>query len=343
MSESVVVVTSSYPAHADDPSGHFVASDVRRLCAAGNDVLVLAPRPESVGFGGVGPKAPDGVTTGPSGERIEWLPGGGAFGWPGVMARLAERPTRALGVLAFIHRARAVLRRSGPWDRLVAHFVIPSVWPVTEGLSPARTLEAVGHGTDLRLAARAPSIVRKRIARTLRDVDLRVTSNDLLRELEKAFGPELARHARVEPPRIDVPSSLGRSAARHELGVSERERLLVVLGRLVSGKRTQVALRAARLVPGASIVVVGDGPERPALERDFPDARFVGKVGRSRALTWLAAADVLVVASREEGAPSVVREARALGTPVVALPSGDLAAWQRNDPGLFVVPASTTP
>lgn len=343
MSERVVVVTSSYPADADDPSGHFVASDVRRLCSAGHDVLVLAPRPASENLGGAGPKAPYGVATGPSGERIEWLPGGGAFGWPGVMARLAERPTRAFGVLAFVHRARAVLRRSGPWDRLVAHFVIPSVWPVTEGLSPARVLEAVAHGTDLRLAARAPSIVRRRIARTLREFDLRVTSEDLRSELEKAFGRELARRTRVEPPPIDVPSALGRSAARRELGVCERERLLVVAGRLVSGKRTRVALRAARLVPGASIVVVGDGPERAALERDFPDARFVGKVGRACALSWLAAADALVVASREEGAPSVVREARALGTPVVALPSGDLAAWQRNDPGLFVVPTSTTP
>ncbi|HEX6765805.1 MAG TPA: glycosyltransferase, partial [Polyangiaceae bacterium] len=88
----------------------------------------------------------------------------------------------------------------------------------------------------------------------------------------------------------------------------------------------------------ASVVVVGDGPERATLERDFPHARFVGLLGRERALLWLAAADALLVASRDEGAPSVVREARALGTPVVALEAGDLREWQRSDPGLFVVP-----
>jgi len=331
MTERVVVVSSSYPANLDDPSGHFVASDVRRMREARHEVLVLAP------------SSTPRDATGPSGERIAWLAGGDAFGWPGVMARLAERPTRAVGVLAFVARARAVLRRSGPWDRLVAHFVLPSVWPVTDGLSPARHLEAVVHGSDVRLAARFPSIIRRRIARRLAAFDVRCVSDELRSELERAFGRELAQRARVEPPPLDLPSSPGRRAARLELGVAESERLLVVAGRLVPGKRARVALGAARLVPRARIVVVGDGPERAALERDFPDACFVGRVGRARALVWLAAADALVVASREEGAPSVVREARALGTPVVALPAGDLAAWQRNDAGLFVVSASSPP
>ena len=343
--ERIVVVTSSYPAHPDDPSGHFVASDVARLCAAGHDVLVLAPATTTAFEGSVfGPKTPYVGNTGPSGEHIRWLRGGDAFGWPGAMARLGERPSRALGVLSFVREARAVLKTSGPWDRLVAHFLLPSVWPITDGLAfTARALEAVAHGSDVRLAARLPGVVRRRIARTLAPFDVRASSEELRGELERAFGVELARRARVELAPLDVPQPIDRTAARRELGIAMDERLLVVSGRLVRGKRTAVALRAARLVPGASVVVVGDGPERSELERDFPDARFVGLVGRARALSWLAAADALLVASREEGAPSVVREARALGTPVVALPSGDLRAWQRNDPGLFVVPASSPP
>jgi teichuronic acid biosynthesis glycosyltransferase TuaC len=51
----------------------------------------------------------------------------------------------------------------------------------------------------------------------------------------------------------------------------------------------------------------------------------------------MAAADVLVSASREEGAPTVVREARALGVPVVAVPCGDLATWAAADPGIALV------
>jgi glycosyltransferase involved in cell wall biosynthesis len=243
-----------------------------------------------------------------------------------------------------VHAARSFLRTQGTWDRLVAHFLLPSVWPISEGLEPkARVLEAVLHGSDVRLAARLPRVLRKRIARALAPFDVRCASDDLRNEIERAFGTELSLRTRVEPPPLAVPEELDRDRARRTLGVSPEERLLVVVGRLVRGKRTRVALGATRLVAHASVVVVGDGPERPLLERDFPDARFVGLVDRNRALEWIAAADALVVASREEGAPSVVREARALGTPVVALPSGDLRAWGRNDSGLVVVPASFPP
>jgi glycosyltransferase involved in cell wall biosynthesis len=246
-------------------------------------------------------------------------------------------------VFSFVSEARRALRAFGPFDRLVAHFIVPSVWPVAAGLErQARVLEAVAHGSDVRLVARLPGFVRRRIARALTSFEVRSSSDELRRELGSALGLELARRARVEPPPLDVPA-LGRERARDELGIASSERVLVVAGRLVRGKRIDVALRAARLVPRATVVVVGDGPERVALEREFPGARFVGLVERARALTWLAAADALVVASREEGAPSVVREARALGTPVVAVASGDLGAWQRNDPGLLVVPTPFAP
>src|SRR6185503_171318 len=172
--ERIVVVTSSYPAYPDDPSGHFVASDVARLRNAGHDVTVLAPKPGARGLEIFGPKAPYDSVAGPSGERIVWLSAGDAFGWPGVVPRLRERKLRAFGVLSFVRQARAFLRASslhddpsraaalgqrtdqltdqcayqGPWNRLVAHFVLPSVWPILDGLEPPATvLEAVAHGS----------------------------------------------------------------------------------------------------------------------------------------------------------------------------------------------------
>jgi len=42
-------------------------------------------------------------------------------------------------------------------------------------------------------------------------------------------------------------------------------------------------------------------------------------------------------ASALEGAPSVVREARALGVPVVAVAAGDLAEWAKDDAGVLLV------
>ena len=70
-----------------------------------------------------------------------------------------------------------------------------------------------------------------------------------------------------------------------------------------------------------ALVVVGDGPERASLERIARTlgvrARFVGRVAREDALAWIGAADLVLHASEAEGLSTVLREAEALGTPVV--------------------------
>ena len=47
----------------------------------------------------------------------------------------------------------------------------------------------------------------------------------------------------------------------------------------------------------------------------------------------------LLHTSSAEGAPTVIREARALGVPVVACAAGDVASWAESDDGIFVSPA----
>src|SRR5262249_24342971 len=70
------------------------------------------------------------------------------------------------------------------------------------------------------------------------------------------------------------------------------------------------------------------------------DVSFPGALRRREALAWVAAADVLVHPSAVEAAPTVIREARALGVPVVACDAGDVAAWSRDDAGIRVVAGS---
>jgi glycosyltransferase involved in cell wall biosynthesis len=71
-----------------------------------------------------------------------------------------------------------------------------------------------------------------------------------------------------------------------------------------------------------ALVIVGDGPERGRLERLARalrvKTRFVGAVTRPEALAWVGSAHVLLHASEAEGLSTVVREAHALGTPVVS-------------------------
>jgi glycosyltransferase involved in cell wall biosynthesis len=159
-----------------------------------------------------------------------------------------------------------------------------------------------------------------------------------LAELLSAANPELSGAVRVEASPIDVEGVPNREHARRALGLAPSQQLALVVSRLIPAKRVALALRALELLEAISVVVIGDGPELEALRTAFPRVRFTGRLARPQTLSYIAAADVLVSASAEEGAPSVVREARALGIKVVAVAAADLARWASADPGLLVVP-----
>jgi len=149
---------------------------------------------------------------------------------------------------------------------------------------------------------------------------------------------ELLPLLEVKPSPIDLETTPPRSEARRALNLPENAAIALIVARLVPGKRVDVALRALSLLESLDVLVVGDGPELSTLRAAFPTVRFIGQVPRPEALRYIAAADVLVSASAKEGAPSVIREARALGVPVVSVAAGDLTAWAERDPGLHIVP-----
>ena len=134
------------------------------------------------------------------------------------------------------------------------------------------------------------------------------------------------------------------AAVRAELGIGDGERLGVVACRSIPSKRVELAIDAAREL-GASfrLVVVGDGPERAKLEARARArgvaVRFTGALPRREALAYVAAADVLLHPSAVEAAPTVVREARALGVHVVACDTGDLRAWADADARIVIASA----
>jgi glycosyltransferase involved in cell wall biosynthesis len=104
--------------------------------------------------------------------------------------------------------------------------------------------------------------------------------------------------------------------------------LLCTVANLIANKKDVPSLlRAMPAVRDAldrevTLVVVGDGPQRPDLERLADDlgiadiVRFVGY--RDDAIQILASCDLLCHATLFEGMPMVVLEAMALGLPVVA-------------------------
>lgn len=93
--------------------------------------------------------------------------------------------------------------------------------------------------------------------------------------------------------------------------------VFLCVGRLAVEKGVPAFLRLP--LPGTK-VVVGDGPQRAALQRRFPAARFLGALHGEALARAYRAADVLVFPSRTDTFGLVLLEALACGTPVAAFP-----------------------
>jgi glycosyltransferase involved in cell wall biosynthesis len=118
-----------------------------------------------------------------------------------------------------------------------------------------------------------------------------------------------------------------RARLRARLGIAPGRFVVGSVGRLVPGKRIDLMLRAVHGYPGLTALVVGEGPQRPALSalaEDLDiDAIFVGE--RLDVPGLLSAMDVFVAPSAEETFGLGIVEALAAGLPVlyVACPALD--------------------
>lgn len=108
-----------------------------------------------------------------------------------------------------------------------------------------------------------------------------------------------------------------RSARLRARYADPEEKLVVYVGRLAPEK--QVAdLRVLHDMPGVRLLIVGDGPERDALRRDMPRARFAGFRSGTDLAAHLASADLFVHPGELETFGQTIQEAMASGLPVIA-------------------------
>jgi glycosyltransferase involved in cell wall biosynthesis len=206
--------------------------------------------------------------------------------------------------------------------------------PYVYGLLAARLanvrLVFTEHG---KLSDHAPSPKRRLVNPFLSMLGGRVcsVSADLKQHMVAEGFP--ARRIQVVYNGIDPghrPTSSERLAAREALGVPSGAFVAGTVGRLDPVKNLRVMLQAHALLlekhPDARAVIVGDGPERAALEAHAADLGIAGSVVfagyRSDVRALMAAFDAYVNTSTYEGVSLTILEAMATSLPVVAVPVG---------------------
>jgi glycosyltransferase involved in cell wall biosynthesis len=169
--------------------------------------------------------------------------------------------------------------------------------------------------------------VTDRISYWLADAVL-ANSNEVARSAHTVEGvPQ--RRITVIPNFVDdevFSAKAGRSVWRAQFGASSDVVLFVIVAQLRPEKNHAVLLDAFAQVlwdvPGARLAIVGDGPERGAIEERIDrlglQAAVVMAGHVDRAWRTLAAADIAVLPSQHEGFPNSVVEAMAVGVPVIA-------------------------
>jgi glycosyltransferase involved in cell wall biosynthesis len=336
----VLVATSTFPLRAGDGTPRFV-EDLCRALASHCEVTVLAPDAP----GAAARERRDGVEI----RRFRYFAPRGAQ----RLAYGAGMPDNLrASTLARLQTAPYLLAQARATRRLVAELradVVNSHWILPTGLAdawargrrPGRFRHVVTlHGGDAHLLRQLP--FGRSLARFAADRSdaLFAVSSNVKANLDAALGRDSG--ARVQP--MGVHARRFREGGRLESPFPDG--FLLFVGRLIRIKGASVLLRAFAGVraahPGLGLLVIGAGPELPALREEarglgVADAvEFRGSQPHEQVAAALRSCRVAVVPSivdadgREEGMPAVVGEALAAGARVVASHSGGIADVLRS-------------
>jgi glycosyltransferase involved in cell wall biosynthesis len=342
----LVVFSALFPSAARPGAGLFIRERMFRV-ARHRPLAVVSPQPWFPGQGlirrfrpGYRPQAP--VLEIQQGIRV-YHPRYLAV--PGLLRRL-DGWAMALASFFLVRRLKA------QGARLIdAHFAYPDGEAAVKlgrwlGLPVTVTLR----GTEVP-HSRQPAL-RRRIMRTLKAADRVFSVSDSLRRLALQLGVP-AERTEVVGNGVDIErfQPVDRAAARAKFGLPADAKVLVSVGALVERKGMDrvIELMPALLEhhPGLHYLIVGgaspEGDNRAELEAQAARLGLAGRVHFLGALPpdelkWpLSAADVFVLATRNEGWANVFLEAMACGLPVVTTDvGGNAEVVCRPELGLLV-------
>ncbi|NIJ17218.1 glycosyltransferase [Sphingobium vermicomposti] len=236
---------------------------------------------------------------------------------PKIGARInVANMTRA--ILPLVRR----LHEQKPFDVIDASFFFPD-GPVAQRLSRALGIpySVKARGADIHYWG-ARRDTRKLVMRAAEGASgLLAVSNAMRRSMVK-LGME-ADKIRVHYTGVDLDrfEIADRAAAKDVLGFEGP--VILCVGALIPRKGQELLVQALPRLPGVTLLFVGQGQYRRALEKQAEDLAvdrrigFLGSVPHDRLPRIYAAADVMALPSSSEGLANAWVEALACGTPIV--------------------------
>lgn len=268
--------------------------------------------------------------------------------WAAELAAL-DIPVSALGrgsgFQPGLSRAIARMIESHAIDVVHCHHYSPYVYGLFASALTKTPLVFTEHG---RLSDAAPSLKRRLVNPVLSAIGGRIcaVSADLKRHMVAEGFPERRVHVvhnGIDPGRRATAAQ--HRAAREALGIAHDAFVIGSVGRLDPVKNLGALIEAQSLLlqafPASRVVIVGDGPERQALEAQAAGLGIADAVTfagyRSDVRELMAAFDVYANTSTYEGISLTILEAMAAGLPVIATPvGGNPEVVVQHETGLLV-------
>jgi teichuronic acid biosynthesis glycosyltransferase TuaC len=309
----VAIVAEYYPRAADPVLGVWAHRQALAARDAGADVRVLVlhrPVPPKAALARRDPKelaAPlrQPLRTELDGIEVRYVP----FLAPPRPRSYGSWGAWAAPTLALTLRR---LRRDFPYDLVHAHYAAPGGDAVRRA-RPGTPYVVSVHGGDVLAVARRPD-GEAPVRRALAGARLVLANSAAIEQRARALGAE---HTRVVHLGTDLPAERpsGDGGA------------LVTVANLVERKRHADVLRALWLLrdshPALAWIVVGEGPERPALERLADELglsgrlHFTGRLPHAEAVATAQRGAVFVLPSVDEAFGVAYVEAMAAGVPAI--------------------------
>ena len=212
------------------------------------------------------------------------------------------------------------LRRRFAFDLVHAHNAVPAADAVLRARIAAPLVVSVHGGDVFHTAPRSPA-GRAAVGRAFATARLVLANSAGMESAARALG---AQRARVVHLGTDLPPA---AALGDPVGVEPP--LLVTVGHLVARKRHADVLRAMARLRDRRIdlryLVIGDGPERPALERLTAElglgdrVELAGQLDHATAVRRARAASLFVLPSVDEAFGVAYVEAMAGGVPAIGV------------------------